>query len=83
MNWDVAIDSPNRRIGIGIIMWDHEGCVNVARSITNFVIVEPVIAEALSALQTVGFNRDLGLQQTVLEGDAIQIVNGVKANERN
>jgi hypothetical protein len=45
VNWDVAIDSPNRRIGIDIIVRDHEGCVIVARSTTNFVIVEPVTAE--------------------------------------
>jgi hypothetical protein len=76
VNWDVAIDSPNRRIGIDIIVRDHEGCVIVARSTTGY-------SGGLVALQSVGFNQDLGLQQTVLEGNAIQIVNGVKANKRN
>lgn len=83
VNWNVAIDSLNGRIGIGIIVLDHEECIIVARSITNFVIVEPIITEALAALREMELTRDLWLQRILLEGDMIQIMNVVKANVRN
>jgi hypothetical protein len=35
--------------------------------------------EALVALHAVEFNRDLGLQGILLEGDVVQIMNVVKA----
>jgi hypothetical protein len=34
-------------------------------------------------LNAAEFSCDLGLQEICLEGDTLQIVNGVKTNERN
>jgi hypothetical protein len=34
VNWNVAIDSTNRRIGVGIIVRDYKGQVSVTRSKT-------------------------------------------------
>jgi hypothetical protein len=38
VNWDMAIDSTNRRKGIDIIVRDNVGMVNAARSLTLFVL---------------------------------------------
>jgi hypothetical protein len=83
VNWDMAKDSSNKWIGIGIIVGDDDECVIAApRSTTNLVILEPVIKEDLVALHATKFSRDLGPRRIILEGDAIQVVN-VKAKERN
>jgi hypothetical protein len=47
------------------------------------VILELVVVEVVVALNAAEFSCDLGLQQICLEGDTLQIVNDVKANERN
>jgi hypothetical protein len=39
---------------------------------------EPVIGEAMAALVAVEFCRDLGLQDIVLEGDSMLVVNAIK-----
>jgi hypothetical protein len=43
---------------------------------------EPITAEALGTLHATEFCRDLGLQQIVLEGDALQRVDAIKSSGR-
>lgn len=83
MNWDVAIDSVNRRLGVGIIMRDHQGMVIAARSQTVSIIAELVVAEALAALNAVEFSRNLGLSSILLKGDSLQVVTAVKDTSPN
>jgi hypothetical protein len=55
---------------------DNEGYTFPAKSLTKLVILEPVAAEAeeeaLAALYVAKFNRDLGLQSIIMEGDAFK-----------
>jgi len=51
---------------------DNEGYTFPAKSLTKLVILEPVVAEALAALYVAKFNRDLGLQSIIMEGDAFK-----------
>lgn len=83
VNWDVAIDSTNRRMGIGIIVRDSLGRVEAARSQTICAVQEPVFAEAQGALCAAEFSRDLGLQSIILEGDSIQVVNALQGTGPN
>jgi hypothetical protein len=62
INWDVATDSKNKRLGIGIIAWDYEGQVIAAKCPTICVRQEPGITKAQAALQVMEFNCKLGLQ---------------------
>jgi ribonuclease HI len=78
VNWDAAIDSLNKRMGMGIIVRDCAGQVIAAKSQTVFFLQDPVIAEAQAALCAVEFSRDLGLQSIILEGDSLQVVNALK-----
>jgi hypothetical protein len=57
--------------------------VLAACNTTQMVILELVVVEVVVALNAAEFSCDLGLQQICLEGDTLQIVNDVKANERN
>lgn len=64
-------------------MRDHEGCIIAAKSLSKLASLEPVVAKALVALYVVGFSRDLGLQNVIMEGDALQVVNAAKFRGRN
>ena len=44
-------------------------------------ITDPATAEALSAWQAVELNRRFGMQNIVLEGDALEVVNVLRTNE--
>lgn len=44
INWDAAIDSSYRRIGLGVIIRDCEGQVIAAKSQTICVLQDPIIA---------------------------------------
>ena len=57
INWNVAVNKGFRRIGIGIIVRDHDGSILAARSTTKNFLVEPTVVEALAALQAVEFSR--------------------------
>jgi ribonuclease HI len=78
VNWDAALNSANRRMGVGIIVRDHLGMVIAARSQTLEFLPEPVVAEAIAALHAAEFSRDLGLPTIVLEGDSLQVVKEVQ-----
>jgi hypothetical protein len=41
------------------------------------------VVEALAALQIVELSREMGLNDIILEGDALHIVTSVKAEENN
>lgn len=46
-------------------------------------ITAPEIVEAVAALKEVTFCRELGLSKVILEGDALQVVNALKASTSN
>jgi hypothetical protein len=83
INWDVTINFKNKRIGVGIVVWDCESQVIAAKCHSICVGQEPVIVEAQAALRAVEFSCDLELQSIILEGDSMQVVNVVKTNDSN
>lgn len=82
INWDVAVDKGHGRIGVGIIVRDHEGFVLAAHSTTKNILVEPVVAKALAALYAVNFCREMNFYDILMEGDALQIVSAVKMESK-
>jgi ribonuclease HI len=82
VNWDAAVDTVNGRLGIGIIVRNHNGLVIAARSRTKMGCLEPVAVEALAAFQAIEFSIELGLQDIILEGDALQVVNALNFSGR-
>jgi hypothetical protein len=55
VNWDAAVDGKQRRIGIGVIVRNHEGRATAMMSETMEYIHDPVTAEALAARRAVEF----------------------------
>ena len=42
-----------------------------------------MIGESLAALQAVEYSRDLGLQEVIFEGDSLQVVNMILAQDES
>jgi hypothetical protein len=82
VNWDVAVDNNNGRIGVGIVVQDFEGVVVAARSATKIFMVAPVVVEALAAFNAMELCNEMGFVDIILEGEALQIVNAVKNNRQ-
>ncbi|GLT69088.1 hypothetical protein SLA2020_412670 [Shorea laevis] len=79
VNWDAAVDSVNRRMGIGVIIRSSTGEVLATLSALKSYIINPLIAEATAALRAVTFSRDLGFPKVMLEGDALVIVQALQS----
>jgi hypothetical protein len=79
LNWDAAVDSQGRRIGIGAIVRDHNGEVLAMLCETMAFINDPVTAEALAARRGAELCQSLGILKLVLEGDALQIVQALRS----
>jgi hypothetical protein len=67
-------------IGVRIIVRDSYGRVSAARSLTLSSHANPLVAEAWVALYAVMLNKDSGLLDIILEGDALHVVNGIKSD---
>lgn len=81
VNWDVGFNPKLLRMGAGVVVRDDHGRVHAAQSKTLSSYQEPMVVEALVALQAVEFSRDLGLQDIILEGDSLQVVNVILEHE--
>jgi hypothetical protein len=77
------MDKKHERIGLGIVVPDSKEFVVTAQSTTRFFLVELVVAEALAALHTMEFSREMGFSDIIMEGDALQIVKTVKDMDPN
>jgi ribonuclease HI len=78
INWDVAIDTKLHRMGFGVIIRDHRGAVCAAKCKRFNRDYEPVIGEAMAAMEAVEFSKDRGLLDIMLEGDSLQVVQAIK-----
>jgi hypothetical protein len=80
-NWDAAVDGKRRKIGIGVIVRNHEGGVIAMMSKTINFIQDPVTVETLATRRAVEFSRMLGVGELILEGDALQIVEALQSED--
>jgi ribonuclease HI len=81
VNWDAAVDSNRKRIGLGVIVRNHEGDALAMISETMGSSTDPVTAEALAARRAVEVSHMLGLRKIILEGDALQIVQALQSTD--
>lgn len=63
-------------MALGAISRNHKGD-------TKSGTLDLVIAEASRALHVAEFCKDFGLQQIIMEGDELQILNAIKSNSKN
>lgn len=81
LNWDAAVDKNLKKIGVGIIVCDHEGSAIMSKCMTRTLISDPTVAEAYGAWSTMEFSSQLGLNKVILEGDSLEIVKALPREE--
>lgn len=83
VNWDAALNSKEKRTGIGVIIQDNLGRVFAAQSKTIYALYDPTTAEAEGALYALELSRDSGLHEVMLEGDSKIVVIALTGMESN
>lgn len=77
------MDKLDNKMGIGIIVRDHEGEVMGFMMASKPYITDPVVDEAVVALAATVFSRDMRLKKVILEDDVLQIVPSLRMNVMN
>lgn len=81
VNWDVAIDKNVQCMSFGIIIRDHHDHVCVVKSMRVNGIQEPAVGEAMAALVAVELSKERDIQDIILEGDSMQVVQTLKEHD--
>jgi hypothetical protein len=77
INWDAAVDKQKGKIGMGVIARDHSGQVIAMLSGPKEFIDESSLVEALVAREAVYLCISLRLQNCILDGNALEVVNAI------
>lgn len=77
VQWDAAQDCNNKKMGLGVVVRNYAGEVQVALSTTVHYIIDPSVAEVLVIWKVVSFCCDLGLQHVIFEGNSMQVVSAL------
>ena len=77
INWDAAMDSHTRTAGLGTVARDYKGRVVIMSSSIRQHISHPTTTETLAAWQAVVLGVQLGATYLELEGDALEVVQGL------
>ncbi|KAF5465429.1 hypothetical protein F2P56_015440 [Juglans regia] len=77
VNFDATIDSKNQKVGVGVIIRDHNGEQMAACSEPNLLLSQPLIAEAAAMRKTIELCTDMGFNRVIIEGDAKVILEAV------
>ncbi|XP_040996051.1 uncharacterized protein LOC121242225 [Juglans microcarpa x Juglans regia] len=83
LNWDVALEKNNCKVGVGAVIRDWEGTVKATMRKKHDLYPDPLLAEAYALLQATIFCKSLGWKEIILEGDSLQVVNFLKTGEVN
>lgn len=81
LNWDAALDSQRKRMGIGVFVCDHEGKPLAMLCASKRYVSNPTMAKAIAAWRVVELAVQLDLRCFILEGDALVIVQTLRRDE--
>ena len=77
VNVDAAIFSNTNSIGIGALIWDHEGRVEAAINKSIPILLGPLKAEAKALKECVFFAWDLSVRDVIFECDSQIVIDAV------
>ncbi|KAJ0096619.1 hypothetical protein Patl1_27305 [Pistacia atlantica] len=83
VNWDASVGKENGTIGVGIAIRDWQGRFLATMRMKKTMLPDAHVAESFTALQAVILAVDIGINQIILEGDALQVVNDLLRDEEN
>jgi hypothetical protein len=74
LNWDAAISSSLKIMGVGVVSRNDEGAVLAGLSAPVPYVVDPTTAEVMVAWRAVKLGIEMCYQQIILEGDSMLTV---------
>ncbi|KAJ0017173.1 hypothetical protein Pint_11950 [Pistacia integerrima] len=83
INWDASVRKEACTIGVGIAIRDWQGGFMATMRTKKPMFPDAYLAESFAALQAVILATDIGIDQIILEGDALQVVNDLLRDEEN
>lgn len=83
INWGATCDGENRKMGFGaIIRDDAREVIGSLRAGRSFHVC-PYTTEAYGLLLSILLWKNIGIIQLILEGDSLQVVNGMQHNKED
>ncbi|KAJ0085031.1 hypothetical protein Patl1_07263 [Pistacia atlantica] len=83
INWDASVRKVDCTIGVGIAIWDWQDKFMATMRMKKTMFPDAYLAESFAALQAVILAADIGINQIILEGDTLQVVNDLLRDEEN
>ncbi|KAF5458866.1 hypothetical protein F2P56_022864 [Juglans regia] len=77
LNWDAAVDRIQCKIGIGLIIRDWNGRVVATSGKYRPLFPDPLLAEAMGAMEATCFGLQLGITRIILEGDSKIVISAI------
>ncbi|XP_059441892.1 uncharacterized protein LOC132174217 [Corylus avellana] len=81
INWDASVDKRQNRMGVGVVVRDHDGRALVMFGTSKEYVQDPSMAEAIAAREAVLLAQRLELRHIILEGDSLEIVQLLQKEE--
>lgn len=73
-NWDAALNSMSKSMGVGVIAHDASGAVLATMCTTVPFITDPAIAEVMGVWKAAVLCCELRIQRAIFEGDSLEVV---------
>ncbi|KAJ0052838.1 hypothetical protein Pint_03233 [Pistacia integerrima] len=83
INWDASVRKEDRTIGVGITIRDWQGRFMATMRMKKPMFPDAYLADFFAVHQAVILAADIGINQIILEGDALQVVNDLLRDEEN
>ncbi|KAJ0008133.1 hypothetical protein Pint_29753 [Pistacia integerrima] len=83
ISWDASVRKEDYTIGVGIAIRDWQGKFMATMRMKKTMFPDVHLAESFAALQAVILAADIGINQIILERDALQVVNDLLRDEEN
>jgi hypothetical protein len=81
INWDAGVDLKRGRVGLGVIIRDHQGRMWASQSRTIRGFLDPITGEIMAALMAVHLCREMGIRNAQFEGDAKVVVEAITSGD--
>ena len=74
---------PLVRMGVGIVIRNHEGEVVAAKCCTKPHIIDPLVAKIVAAWSTAQFIRQLEIDHVIVEGDSLGVIQSLGGEDKS
>ena len=78
LNWDAGLNAKDGRVGLGLIARDSQGNCLAARCVSLEIKIDAAGVEAMTAANAVIFYKEMGYNNVIFEGDAMQVIKAIK-----